>query len=436
MSIKEKVMSFMETPIDLSRYPTLIGNTIMFSDKNGYYYYELNNKLVSKTNRFDKKTISILKKHGFFGQISKNITTQHKRRSSSLMLLLSKNCPMACRYCYAKAGESDDNMSPEIAEKAVSAYLSLSPKDPWITLFGGGEPTSNKKTIIHIVQKYKDRAKFKLTTSGVMPPSFLEWLIEHGVSITFSIDGPPEIQNFLRPLKNGKQSSSIVENSLKIWKTKSKRPLSVRTTLVEESVNNIGSILNYFDSLGVDSLHLEPLANIGRALNSSNKSVLIQPNVDNWIKATLQALDWAKDRHKRIRVGELNFLLDPKMYHYCGPICGNTIVVTHKGSLTACVEVFDENAEEWLLFNVGKLQTKYLWNNKLRNLRRRTTNYMSVCLNCYLKYICRGGCAHRGFLTTGSISFPDPRHCEFMMKIVPILIMRMAMRVKKSGYDR
>lgn len=410
--------------------PALIENTIVYEDRDGYWFYELNNKRVAHTLVFNKNTITKLKNHGFFTNLAKEVITQRKKKPSSLMLLLSKNCPMACRYCYATAGESNEVMSVEIADKAVSAFLSLKPKNPRITLFGGGEPTSNPQAIKHIVSKYKNKSRFNITTSGVMPRSFLDWLLANDVSITFSIDGPPEVQNFLRPLKNGFASSNIVESSLRYYKKKSNKPLSVRATLVEETATNIDSVLEYFDSIGVDRLHLEPLYDVGRALNPANKDILIQPNVDNWVRATVRALDWAKAKQKHLQVGELTSLLNPGTAHYCGAICGRAIVVTHNGLLTACSEVVDGSFKEWDLFCLGELRSEYLWNNNLTKLRKRTTKYMSVCLNCFLRYICRGGCTHRGWSKTGSVFLPDPRHCEFMKKIVPVLIKRMALRIQ------
>lgn len=263
------------------------------------------------------------------------------------MLLLGKGCPMNCLYCYASGGESNEMMSEGVAEQAVAAYLATNPENPKVTLFGGGEPTLNVRAIKHIVEKYGNRVRWVLTTSGILSQDFLTWLIERGVTITFSVDGPPMIQNHLRPLKGRNPSSPIVERSMRLWLEKSGKPLAVRTTLTKESAHQIDEILGYFDAIGVKKVHLEPLYEIGRAVSTTEKGTLMPPSAKEWVEVVIKALRWAKEKDKYVQIGELTYFLQPSAAAYCGPICGKTIVVNHQGMLTACSEVIDNKAEEW-----------------------------------------------------------------------------------------
>lgn len=417
--------------MEITKNPTLIEDSIIFRDEDGTFIYSQNQKKVSWVKNWDDATYQKLRERGFFSPLAKTITNPENRIFSNLMLLLGRGCPLRCCYCLANAGTTTEFMSKEIADQAISLYLAKNPTNPRVTLFGGGEPTLNIRTIKYIVEKYGKQVRWALTTCGILSPIFLEWLIDKDVAITFSVDGPPEIQNFLRPLKNNRPSSAFVERSMRIWLDKSNKPLSVRTTLTEDTVDQIDSILDYFCALGVETIHMEPLYNLGRATKLVEDGSLKQLSVEKWVKTTIKVLKWAREKKKRIQIGELSHLLRPSMASYCGPMCGKTIVVNHKGKLTACGEVVDENNKEWDLFHIGDCQSEFrLYEQKLNHLASRIPDNMAFCRDCFARYLCRGGCSHKGWAVTNDLFVPDPNHCNFIKAINPLLIKEMATRNK------
>jgi len=415
--------------LKISENPTLIEDSIVFQDGDGVFIYGQNQKKISWVKSWNDLVFRRLKENGFFYPLAKVITSPENRIFSNLMLLLGRGCSLSCRYCYADAGMTTELMSKEIANRAVSLYLATNPVKPKVTLFGGGEPTLNFDTIKHIVEKYGKQVRWTLTTSGILSSHFLKWLIDRGVVITFSIDGPPEIQNFLRPLKGGKPSSSIVERSMRIWLNKSDKPLSVRATLTESTADQIDDILSYFCALGVENIHLEPLYNLGRAAKLVEENLLKQLSVEKWIRVITKSLKWAREKKRHIKIGELSYLMNLGVSSYCGPMCGKTIVVNHKGQLTACSEVVDETNEDWNLFCIGNCQTEFrIDEQKFNRLSSRISDNMTSCQNCFVKYLCRGGCAHKGLVATNDLFLPDPNHCRFIKAIIPLLMKEMAMR--------
>jgi len=412
----------------IGKNPALIGDSIIFEDSDGFFIYSQNQKKVAWLKDFNNLIAKSLEEKGFFMPLANHITNVSIRKAANMVLLLGKGCPMYCRYCYANGGASTELMPTEIADQAILNYLSTKPPHPKIALFGGGEPTLNVNAIQYIIGKYGKMVRWCLTTSGVLPPNFLEWLIEQDVMITFSIDGPPEIQNYLRPLKNGDPSSSIVERSMRIWTKKTAMPLSVRATITEESARRIDDILAYFDLMGVKSIHLEPLYNLGRATELVQNNILKQVSAEKWTEVVIKSLKWAREKEKHIQVGALTHLLHPALFPYCGPICGKTLVINHKGKLTACSEVVDEENKEWDVFSIGELRSKFWFDEqKLNYLANRVPDKMMPCQNCFARYLCRGGCAHKGWQETGNLFLPDPHHCDFIKAIIPLLIKRMAM---------
>ena len=417
--------------MEITKTPTLIEDSIIFQDEDGTFVYSQNQKKVSWVRNWNDTAFQKLREANFFSPLAKAITTPDNRRFLNLMLLLGRGCPLKCCYCYANAGITRELMSKEIADRAISLYLAKNPTDARVTLFGGGEPTLNIATIKYIIEKYGKQIQWVLTTSGVVSPYFLEWLIEKGVAITFSVDGPPEIQNFLRPLRDGRPSSAFVERSMRIWLEKSGKSLSVRTTLTDDSIDQIDNILDYFYNFGAKTIHFECLYNLGRATELVGNGILKQVPVEKWVKTTIKVLKWAREKKRHIKISELGHLLHPSSASYCAPICGKTIIVNHEGDLTTCSEVVDKKHKEWDIFCIGDCQSEFrIDKQKLDFLASRIPDNMMSCRNCFARYFCRGGCPHKAWAATNDVFVPDPSHCKFMKMVTPLLIKEMATRNK------
>ncbi len=255
-----------------------------------------------------------------------------------------------------------------------------------------------------------------------MKDGVLKSLIDAGVYVTFSVDGPPEIHNSLRPLKNGHPSAHILEKNMKKYLNNSGHRLTVRTTITNTTADNIHDILDYFKNLGVSKIHLEPLYLLGRAI----KKELDRPTPKKWHKTIMKALKWAKSNDLTIQIGELSHLFSPSQRAYCGPMNGSTLVVNHQGLLTSCSEVSSKKNEEWNVFQYGNINGLKIDQVKYAHLNQRTSSNMSSCRECYARYICKSGCAHKSFMATGDLFEPDPYHCDHILEVIPELIVRMA----------
>jgi len=85
-----------------------------------------------------------------------------------------------------------------------------------ITFHGGGEPTLEKGLIQKVVARTEEIKEnhpvhYLIVTNGTAKTSFLDWMMDHKFAITFSVDGPPEIQNRNRPFADGSPSSQVVQ---------------------------------------------------------------------------------------------------------------------------------------------------------------------------------------------------------------------------------
>jgi uncharacterized protein len=405
----------------------LVKDTIVVETADTIYLYAQATRKVVRVHNLCPEIQQELSDRGFFNTVPRSMHYRRPRKWTSLMLLMGKACPLSCLYCYAHGGRDSAMMKPEVADRAIATYLSTRPKRPKVTFFAGGEPALNVPAIKHVVAKYEDAVRWHMTTSGVLPLDWLEWLVEHQVGITVSIDGPPHIQDTLRPLRGGGKSSPIVERTIRTLVNKS-GSVGVRATITKETLGELNGILTYFQSLGVRTVHIEGLYSLGRALES-HLAALTPLTAEERTKLLLDGLDWAQANDRQVKMGSISYLLRPKVAGYCGAMQGQAMVVNHLGQLTACSEVVDESADEWSIFHIGQVNADgKLWVNrdKLHKLQQRVVTNMPTCRQCFARYLCRGGCPHKALAATGDVCQPQEQHCEFVRAVIPVLIQRMA----------
>jgi uncharacterized protein len=127
-----------------------------------------------------------------------------------LVLNVSHDCNLRCLYCYAQGGAYGTPPGP------MSRGIAFSSIDWVLKAFGGidrvqffgGEPLLNPQLIIEVCEYFQALAKsksikeiprFGLVTNGTLGNSSIIKLLRHyQMAVTISLDGPEEIQDFLR----------------------------------------------------------------------------------------------------------------------------------------------------------------------------------------------------------------------------------------------
>jgi len=131
-------------------------------------------------------------------------------------------------------------MPVAIALKAVDTLVKLRGRDKDLVVdFYGGEPLLNMKTLMATVDycrqnqsKWKVKFHFLLATNGtLLTPDVAEKLIDKGVQVAVSIDGPKAVHDNNRPLINQKGSFDIILSNLKEMPRAVMRRLVGRTTV-------------------------------------------------------------------------------------------------------------------------------------------------------------------------------------------------------------
>jgi len=420
---------------------TLKNDTLILKDNDSYILYSQFSNLITRIKEFPKKNTTTEKRlinAGFFKSIPNRIVNDSKWNGFiALTLLVSRRCNLDCIYCYASPGPNGPIMSEELAVNSVDWFVNQNPLSKIrVTFHGGGEPTLAEDVIRVAVDRVESIKKDKsvnyfIVSNGTCSKEFLDWMIKKKFGISFSVDGPPEIQNRNRPFFNGTESSHVVEENIKHMLLKG-RPPGIRLTY--STIDNISKIVEYFIGLGIKNIHLEPLFPYGRYYDETKfgkKSGydVYSPDLKQMVSDFVTAIDICKKYKVRVFNSHLGHFRGGISY-FCGVASAKSMIVTHDGLLTGCLEVVDSKSKDIDIFKVGnKIPNTNKFKvdmEKVKFFRKRHVDSLKNCKECFARYTCSGGCAVKAVRSSQGFFGRDISYCGFTKAIVPILIKRIA----------
>ncbi len=196
------------------------------------------------------------------------------------IVILTLRCNQNCVYCHANRkpkGAKGYDMSMEIAEKTLDVIFQ-SPARELTIEFQGGEPLLNFEVLRYMVEQGYERAErlgktvyFSLVSNlSVLESDDVDFLVDHGVMVCSSLDGPRKLHDKNRPF--GKMSSydSTLESidSFKGAYNSRKHDLSlayvnVLATISRSSLSKPKEIVDEYIHQGHKVVHLRPLNPFG-----------------------------------------------------------------------------------------------------------------------------------------------------------------------------
>ena len=220
-----------------------------------------------------------------FGDLAASFVKQtsfrHISGPSLHMIVVTLRCNQKCRYCHSSVVEphrTDTDMDLETAKKTVD-FIFATPNPSICIEFQGGEPLLNWPVVKFITQYAQAKAKATgrrlimalVNNFTLMTDEKLQFLIDHGVSICTSLDGPADLHNKNRPfLGEGGAQEKVVSWVRKIMARvdsegrKTYLPSALMTT-TKYSLTRGKEIVDLYAELGMDQVFLRPLSPIGYA---------------------------------------------------------------------------------------------------------------------------------------------------------------------------
>lgn len=342
------------------------------------------------------------------------------RPLSSLVLHVSHDCNLRCGYCYAdfgRYGGAQGMMSPELALRHVDGLFDQLAvgQDVYLTFFGG-EPLMNMPVVFAAHAHAKARAQregrrisFGITTNATLLTEELATFFknEH-FTVTVSIDGPPDINDRLRPLHGGGGSYERILERVRTSKVKA----VARVTLTRQATD-VARIVRHLVEAGFVSVGVSPVA-------SGNARFDFDGDDLNKVLAGMRVLsddfvEWAK-RGEVHPFSNLKTLVEqvaagePR-----GMPCGAASALTaadNKGDLYACHRLVGEAD-----FKIGNVETGIDAGKRLKLLTEMHPRDRAPCQYCWARYLCGGGCHHIAWLHSQRSEAPwqiSDRFCDFL----------------------
>lgn len=294
--------------------------------------------------------------------------------------------------------------------------------------FFGGEPTMNWEVVKQLVAygrslegPHNKRFRFTLTTNGVLlNDEMMEFCNREMSNVVMSLDGRKEVNDFMRPTRNGKGSYDIIVPKFqKFAKLRGDRDYFIRGTFTHENLEFSKDVLHFAD-LGFEKMSMEPV------VAPPTESYAIREEDLPFILDQYDRL--AAEYVKRRREGRgfvfFHFQIDLKQ----GPCvakrlsgCGSGteyLAVTPWGDLYPCHQFVGNG--KFLLGNVdeGITRQDICDEFKLCNVYAKPK-----CRECFARFYCSGGCAANSWNFHGSLTDAYDIGCEMQKKRIECAIM-------------
>lgn len=206
-------------------------------------------------------------------EIKKREKTWEHGMAKNITFIVTKECQLACKYCYLVGKNSKERMSFDVAKQAIDYMLSnkkLFPEKSVIFDFIGGEPFLEIELIdkicdyikIALYEKEHDwfnSYRFSFSTNGLMykdsrVQKYIEKNRQH-LSIGITIDGTREKHDLNRVYKNGKGSYDDVVKNIPLW-LKQFPNASTKVTISSEDIPYIKDSVLHLYELGITEVNI------------------------------------------------------------------------------------------------------------------------------------------------------------------------------------
>lgn len=340
-----------------------------------------------------------------------------------LELPLSDTCNLSCAFCYTcgGCGKAYDQEHVDASFGWFFKQLEAGKdrlKTPNISCsIYGGEPLVEYAHIKELVPKYRAVAnskgfKFKFSIVSnvtLLTEDKLEWLKANNVSVSCSIDGCPEAQDYFRKYKSGLGSSEQVYRAARLILADGKGH-SCRMTVAPETAPLMAESIRFVcEDLGFSMANMI----LAGGVTWTDKDLAIIEEQSE------KVTDWWIDNMrngKHYSVYHLRNMLS-KLWN---PVRNTTLCSSGKtavavdtaGNLSPCHRFANPSTDaSYILGNIRDGVTNLeLW-KKIRDFR--ITPYLTdKCLSCPAITACHALCMHEMMLAKNGMFTPLPHYCK------------------------
>lgn len=347
------------------------------------------------------------------------------QRIQHLTINVTQICNLGCAYCAAGGdgtyGEATTKISVEKTLPQLKYFIDkLDGKGTFNLTFLGGEPLLYPEGL-RLLNNYlklltagtEIQLSYNVITNGTLiNPNTLAILKEMKAHITISIDGKPEVQDRVRPMKNGQSSSAAAINGLRqLLAAKSELGRILVHSVFTKEHTAVAETYLYLSEFQPDAYEFTfDVTESDEATNAAYIKEMQQTARLAWERGQ-------EDELRKITLFDGYFkALDAQLRKssYCGS--GKSLLsIDAKNRVFACpLDIEDKNEQ------VG--QDTRIDQSKLSSLQAPFIE-ANNCQDCWAKHLCGGGCLYVHKTLTGTKNKKHRSFCDRQRRLLATSIM-------------
>lgn len=375
----------------------------------------------------------------FTEDVFKDVIIDFKKRKTvvkALCLHIAHDCNLACKYCFADEGEyhgqKRELMSLEVGKQAIDFLIENSGNRVNLEVdFFGGEPLMNFDVVKEIVAygRSKEKAanknfRFTLTTNGMLlNDEVIDFCNREISNVVLSLDGRKEINDMMRPTRNGKGSYDIIVPKFqKFVEKRGDKSYYVRGTFTR---NNLYFTKDFelMTELGFKEISIEPVV----TPDENDYAIREEDLPTIFEQYDKLAVDLIRRQKEGKPVTFFHYKLDlnggPCVYKRLSGCGSGTeyLAVTPTGDLYPCHQFVGHDE-----FKLGDVFHGVERNDIVEEFKLCNVYAKDKCKDCFARFYCSGGCAANSYQFHGNILDAYDVGCELQRKRVECAIMMKA----------
>jgi uncharacterized protein len=357
---------------------------------------------------------------------------------TTAVLNVTNQCNLSCAYCYeysedkivdSTTGAQPKFMSEETARQSIDLLFREAGDNAVVHVsFFGGETLLNFPVLSRVVPYAREQAtargkrvEFNLTTNATLLSSeMIDFLVDHDIAVTVSIDGPREMQDRFRVFHDGAGSyDALLPRVRELLRRHHSRPIGARVTLTSK-VNDIRGIYRHLtEEIGFQEVGFAPVTTSpGRdhALDRKGFDEMVaqfKALADEFLDAAA-----AGRHHGFSNVSETLAEIHKgvsKAYP-CGAGLGLMGVAT--GGDVALCHRFAGSDEHRL----GSVEEGIDREAQTAFLERHHLAHKTDCQACWARPLCSGGCYHEAHTRYGASTHANLHYCDWIREWTDICL--------------
>lgn len=321
-----------------------------------------------------------------------------------LLLWVTTDCNLRCRYCYACGGDNKEYMSWPVAKRAIDLMAGQSGN--FKVQFAGGEPLLNLPLVEQVV-RYMDEeqigAGYQLQTNATLvTESAAQKLKDLKIAVGVSLDGLPAVNDRLRPFHDSKGSTTATVAGIKnLGKAGIRAGLTC--VLSAENVAGLPGLVDLASYLGnIEGISIDVLRPAGRAQQAMRATPeMAALYLDAAIRRADQIAAMGGPVVKFREVERMRHMLatgQSRGYRCYFDAC-RSVMVAPRGDAYPCASLAEP---EFFLGNVtDEGIPDALWGGLARS--KRKIGLPERCLGCADLDLCGGPCPAGTYSTGGDV---------------------------------